>query len=56
MYFSITNFFQKVFWVFDFGHLFLSIFENPKKVLKKGVAKTNCDENDLNSKKSSKYL
>jgi Zn-finger domain-containing protein len=32
--FSVTSFFQKVNWVFDFRHLFLSIFRNPKEVSK----------------------
>ena len=35
--FLITKNFQKVFWIFDFGHLFLSIFEKPKYFLKKGI-------------------
>jgi hypothetical protein len=33
--FEVTIFFQKVFWVFDFGHFFLSVFEKPKLFLKK---------------------
>ncbi len=48
---SVRNIFQKVFLVFDFGHFFLSIFEKPKKVLKKGFVLSVSEHNDHNSKK-----
>ena len=47
MCFSVTHFFQKVKRKFNFGHLFLSIFENPKKVLKKTLEFEVLDHNAL---------
>lgn len=45
--FSVIKFFQKVEWVFDFGHFFMSIFEKPKKVLKKTLFSDVSDHNAL---------
>ena len=45
VFFSITLFFQKFFQKVNFGHLFLSIFRFLKKVLKKCVKNTHCDDN-----------
>jgi hypothetical protein len=49
--FSVTKNFQKVNWVFDFGHFFLSIFEKSKKVSKKTLAKQGCYENAAETQK-----
>jgi hypothetical protein len=42
LYKTLNFFSQKFFWIFNFGHLFLSIFENPRKVLEKNKV---CDHN-----------
>jgi hypothetical protein len=43
------NMFQKFFQVFKNGHLFLSIFQKPKKVLKTPLQKTSSYHNALKS-------
>jgi hypothetical protein len=52
--FPVTKKIQKVFWVFVFGHFFLSIFENPKKVSKKGCKIRVCDDNAAETEKVAK--
>ena len=45
--FLITTFKIKVPPVFDFGHFFMSIFEKPRKVLKKALVLEDPDHNAL---------